>query len=144
METDTIYDEKVHHGHNIRYARKRKGISQDEMAEKVNMSQQTVSRYESMGLIDDEILCRFSEVLEVPVEYFKTREEGSPSIMFEGNSFENNIGAFACSPIGDNSTLHFNPVEKIVELYERLLKAEKERNESLEKRLAALEQNAGK
>lgn len=143
METDTIYDEKVHHGHNIRYARKRKGISQEEMAEKVNMSQQTVSRYESMGLIDDEILCRFAEALEVPVEYFKTREEGSPSIMFEGNSFENN--ASIVGSIGeDHSTLHFNPVEKIVELYERLLKAEKERNESLEKRLVALEQKAGK
>ncbi len=144
METDTMYDEKVHHGHNIRYARKRKGISQEEIAAKVSMSQQTVSRYESMGLIDDEILCRFAEALEIPVEYFKTREEGSPSIMFDSNSFENENSAFTVGSIGDNSTMHFNPIEKIVELYERLLKAEKERNESLEKRLSALEQKTGK
>lgn len=143
METeDIILTDSVHHGHNIRHTRKRKGIKQELLATIVNLSQQTVSRYESMPVIDDEMLTRFAAALEVPMESLKYREEGIPSISFENNQFENNDKATGIASIGsggDNSTNHFNPVEKIVELYERLLQAEKEKYDSLEKRLADLE-----
>lgn len=39
----------------------------------------------------------------------------------------------------DNRVQNFNAINKITELYERLLKAEQEKNVSLEERLAALE-----
>lgn len=147
METEEItLTDSVHHGRNIRHTRKRKGIQQEVLANNVNLSQQTVSRYESMQVIDDEMLTRFAAALEVPMESLKYREESMPIISFENNKFDNNDKATGIGSIGsggDNSTNHFNPVEKIVELYERLLQTEKEKNESLEKRLTDLEKKFG-
>lgn len=147
METDNmILDAEVHHGHNIKRTRRKKGIKQEDMASKVNLSQQTVSRYESMEVIDDDMLARFATALDVPMEYLKYREEGTSSISFDNNKFDNNnnkgIGVVGAGD--DNSTNHFNPVEKIVELYERLLDEEKKRNDLLEKRLTDLEKKIGK
>ena len=45
-------------------------------------------------------------------------------------NFANSNGAF-----GQNNTCSFNPLDKVVELYERLVQAEKEKVEYLEKLL---------
>lgn len=145
METDNmILDAEVHHGHNIKRTRRKKGIKQEDMASKVNLSQQTVSRYESMEVIDDDMLARFATALDVPMEYLKYREQGALSVTFENNKFDNNDKATGIGAGDDNSTNHFNPMEKIVELYERLLDEEKKRNDLLEKRLTELEKKTGK
>ncbi len=53
---------------NIRYYRKRKGISQEEMAVKLHVVRQTVSKWESgLSVPDADILIHISELLEVPV-----------------------------------------------------------------------------
>ncbi|PEU67484.1 transcriptional regulator [Bacillus cereus] len=54
----------------IKIARQRKGISQKELAEKLNMTQQAVSYYEKGSRIPDEnILLEISRILNVHVEY---------------------------------------------------------------------------
>lgn len=143
METGDLPTSNVHHGYNIRRIRREKGISQLNLSERVNLSQQTVSRFETVKEIDDEMLQRFSKALDVPVEYLKTLEEDKPTIILESNTINNSDNTY--SNIGNNhdndNTNNFNPVEKIVELYERMLEEEKRRNDLLEKRLEAIEQS---
>ena len=53
---------------NIRYYRKRKGLSQEEMAAKLHVVRQTVSKWESgLSVPDADILLDISELLDVPV-----------------------------------------------------------------------------
>jgi len=53
---------------NIKKARIRKGISQEEMATKIHVVRQTVSKYENgMSVPDADMLLRIAELLEVPV-----------------------------------------------------------------------------
>lgn len=53
---------------NIKYYRKRKGMSQEEMAVKLHVVRQTVSKWETGHFVPDaDILIHISELLEVPV-----------------------------------------------------------------------------
>lgn len=129
METEEKINSNVHHGHNIRRTRIEKNMNQDILSEKVSMSQPTVSRYESMRIIEDDILERFAKALNVPKDYLKTLEEDAPSIVFENNSITNNGGdtqitqaAYNDEVLNDNKVNNANSIDKITELYERLLK----------------------
>lgn len=145
METEELQNLNVHHGHNIRRTRIEKGIKQDAMAKLVNLSQPAVSRYEQTKVIDDEMLRRFSRALDVPVEYLKTLEEDAPSIVFESISNDVHDNDSVVSPTtgyanAQNATNSFNPIDKITELYERLLKEKDEKYAALEQRIKNLEQ----
>ncbi len=53
---------------NIKIARKSKGLSQDELAVKLHVVRQTVSKWErGLSVPDSEMLISLSEVLEIPV-----------------------------------------------------------------------------
>ncbi len=78
--------------------------------------------------IDDGKLKSIAEALGVSVETIKNFDEDS--LLGTSNFFN--------SHFQDNSTAvinQFNPLEKIVELYERLLESERERNKALEEQL---------
>ena len=136
METEEeIQNVNVHHGHNIRRTRIEKNIKQDALAALVNMTQPNVSKYEKMRVIEDEMLNRFARALNVPVEYLKTLEEDKDSsVPITGYKGQ------------DATTNSFNPIDKITELYERLLEEKDEKYAALEKRIQGLEQqnNSGK
>ena len=126
METEEKINSNVHHGHNIRRTRIEKNMNQDILSEKVSMSQPTVSRYESMRIIEDDILERFAKALNVPKDCLTTFVEDAPSIVFENNSNTNNGGnntqAGLNDEISNDNRITNNPIDKITELYERLLK----------------------
>ena len=53
---------------NIKISRKYKGLSQDELAIKLNVVRQTVSKWErGLSVSDSEMLITLSEILEIPV-----------------------------------------------------------------------------
>lgn len=53
---------------NIKTIRKSRGLSQEELAIKVNVVRQTISKWEQgLSVPDSEMLIRISEVLEIPV-----------------------------------------------------------------------------
>lgn len=53
---------------NIKYYRKQKGMSQEELALKLNVVRQTVSKWEqNLSVPDSEMLIKLSEVFDVPV-----------------------------------------------------------------------------
>ena len=52
---------------NIKTIRKSRGLSQEELAIKVNVVRQTISKWEQgLSVPDSEMLIRISEVLEIP------------------------------------------------------------------------------
>ena len=154
MDTEFTHKGNVHQGRNIKRTRLEKNINQDVLSELVHMSQPTVSRIENTRVIEDEILERFAKALKVPVEYLQTLEEGSQTVVFENitNSDQASSIGYANSMVDssmvdsmdDNSVHNINPIDKITELYERLLKDKDDKFTALEKRIQELEQKFGK
>ena len=154
-EISKVTKSRVHHGFNISIARNRKGLKQAALADMLGISQQRLSQLENQRVVKDEILEKVSEATGVSVEDLKTNAaaqnailktiEEPMSVYIENNntiSDSSNIGSVGDS-IGEyTQTYNTNPLDKIVELYERLLKEEKERVKTLEKRIKELEGKA--
>ena len=131
----TTATKQNHIGRKISRIRELRGMKQEALAEALNISQQAVSKIEQSPDIEDDKLEQIAKVLGVTKEGIENfSEEAVFNII---NNKYNNISS-------DNSTLiassvnyqpNFNTTEKLVELYERLLKAEKDKNEYLEKLL---------
>ena len=159
METEELIIGRVHHGRNIRRTRVEKNMNQEGLSELVHLSQPAVSKYEKMRVIDDEMLQRFARALNVPFDYLKTLEEDAQTVVFENNTVndsEQNTGGAKIS-IGtvksytedtdssnDNRVNNFNPIDKITELYGRLLKEKDEKYAALERRLQHIEESLQK
>lgn len=157
METEELTIGRVHHGRNIRRTRIEKNMNQEGLSELVHLSQPAVSKYEKMKVIDDEMLQRFARALNVPFDYLKTLEEDAQTVVFENNTVndsEQNTGGAKISTgivksdtedtINDNRISNFNPIDKITELYERLLKEKDEKYAALERRLQHIEKSLQK
>lgn len=159
METEELTVGRVHHGRNIRRARIEKDIKQETLSELVHLSQPAISKYEKTRVIDDEMLHRFARALNVPFEFLKNQEEDAQTVVFENNtvndSEQNSAGAKInlgtvksytedSDNSNDNRITNFNPIDKITELYERLLKEKDEKYAALERRLQHIEQSLQK
>lgn len=117
-----------HIGRNISRIRELKGMKQEALAMAIGVTQQTVSNIEASENVDDEKLNEIAKALEVSVESIRNfSEEGV--INYFNNIYDH--GAF--NKHFENCT--FNPLDKVVELYERLVQAEKDKVEYLEKLL---------
>lgn len=117
-----------HRGRKIARYRSFKGIKQDSLAKQLEISQTEMSRIESQETIDDLLFSQIAEALGVSSEFLDNFDENT-ALFNISNNIEN-------SPISENSTginQVFNPLDKVVELYERLLESEKEKIEMLKK-----------
>lgn len=115
-----------HRGRKIARYRKFKGIKQDSLAKQLNVSQTELSRIENQETIDDQLFGQIANALGVTPEFLDNFDEHS-ALYNISNNIDN-------SPISENSTginQVFNPIDKVVELYERLLESEKEKIEIL-------------
>ena len=157
METEELTIGRVHHGRNIRRTRIEKNMNQEGLSELVHLSQPAVSKYEKMKVIDDEMLQRFARALNVPFDYLKTLEEDAQTVVFENNTVNDseqntggakiNIGtvkSYTEDSINDSRVNNFNLIDKITELYERLLKEKDEKYAALERRLQNIEKSLQK
>lgn len=148
METEELTVGRVHHGRNIRRTRIEKNIKQEALSGLVHLSQPAISKYEKTRVIDDEMLHRFARALDVPFEYLKELEEDAQTVVFENNTVNNTDHGGANTHVGYSENLEnnviFNPIDKITELYERLLKEKDEKYAALEQRIERMEQNSQK
>ncbi|UFH34987.1 helix-turn-helix transcriptional regulator [Flavobacterium acetivorans] len=120
-----------HIGRNISRIRELREMKQEALAIALGVSQQTVSNMENSETIEDEKLLEVAKVLGVTSEAIKNFSEESVFNFFNNfydNSASNGQGAFG--PV-----YNFNPIDKLVELYERLVQAEKDKIAYLEKLL---------
>ena len=124
---------KPHHGRNIKRFREWAGIKQDALAAELNWSQQKVSLLEQKEEIEDDVLEEVAKVLKVPVDAIKNLDD---TFSFTNNFHDNSINH---GPL-NNYNCNFNPIDKIVQLYEekialyeRMLKEKDEMMARLEK-----------
>ncbi|MFH6994229.1 helix-turn-helix domain-containing protein [Flavobacterium sp. FlaQc-48] len=111
-----------HIGRNISRIRELKGMKQEALAQAIGSNQQAISIIESNESIDKVKLEQIAKALGVTVEAIENFSEESVFNFFN-NFYDNSAsnGQGASGPI-----FTFNPLDKMVELYERLVLAEKE------------------
>lgn len=110
---------KNNHGANVRRWREWRGINQDVLADKIGVSQATLSGYEKKEKLEQEILVKIAKALDIPVEAL-TELGQDATINIISSTLHDNAGSVIYNPT-------FNPIDKIVELYDKLLLAEKEK-----------------
>jgi len=129
MEETAFNKKPLSIGQKVERIRTFRGFKQEYLASKLGVSQQTVSKIEQQEEIEDDLLKQIAEALGVTPEVIKNFDEDKITyiINHQYNIYNNEIK--------DNATNNFvfNPIEKIAELYERLLKTEREKNELLKK-----------
>lgn len=112
-----------HIGRKIERIRELKGIKQETLAIELGISQQAVSKMEQSESIDDDRLERVAKAIGVTKQAIRNFSEEA---QINNNVYDQN-----------NTVINyqFNPIEKIVELYERLLTSEREKNKILENKI---------
>lgn len=119
---------KRHIGRNIQKVRVYLGVKQDALATDLGISQQAVSNIEQQDDIDDGLLSKIAGVLGVSAEVIKDFD--LEKAIYNINNIRDNTFEEGSTSIAQQ----FNPVDKIVELYERLLQSEREKIELLKNR----------
>ncbi|SCX91260.1 Transcriptional regulator, contains XRE-family HTH domain [Flavobacterium anhuiense] len=118
-----------HIGRNISRIRELRGMKQEALAIAIGMSQQTISNIEGSETVDDEKLNAIAEALGVSADAIKNYSDE----VVLNNIQNNHEGSVIHSGPTVNHNCTFNPLDKIVELYERLVQAEKDKVEYLER-----------
>lgn len=126
MDTPT---KSKHIGRNISRIRELRGMKQEALATAIGVSQQSVSNIEGSESIDDEKLQKIAEALGVSADAIKNYSDETVLHNIQNNYDGSVINA---GPTVNNNCT-FNPLDKVVELYERLLQAEKDKITYLEK-----------
>ncbi len=123
-------EKSVRIGPNIKFLRNLKGLKQETVAIELGISQAEYSLIENSDAVDDQIIFQIAQIIN-----------GTPEIIKE---FNENQAFYSIENKVDNTTITenahgihqvFSPVEKVVELYERLLASEKEKIEILRSKL---------
>ncbi|MBP1617756.1 MAG: hypothetical protein H6Q14_1583 [Bacteroidetes bacterium] len=115
-----------HIGRNVQKVRVYMGVKQEALAADLGISQQEVSKIEKQDEIEEGLLSQIAGVLGVSSEVI--REFDVERAIYNIN---NNYNDAKISEGGTAIALQINPIEKIVELYERLLQSEREKIEIL-------------
>lgn len=127
-------EKTIHQGRNVKRFREMMGLKQEGLAYQLgdDWNQKKISALEQKEEIEDALLQQIAEQLKIPVEAIKNFDEEAAVVYFNtfnDASFSNSNGAFSAQQCT------FNPIEKIVELYEALVKSEREKVELLQKLL---------
>ena len=120
-----------HIGHKISRIRELRGLKQEFVAHELKVSQQTISKIEQSEVVDEQMLEQIASILGVSSEGIRNfSEEAVFNII--SNTF-NNTSSDSSTLIASSLNYQptFNTIEKIVELYERLLQSEREKIELL-------------
>lgn len=117
---------KGNQGANVRRWREWRNIKQEVLAEMIGVSQATMSGIEKKETIDPETVEKLAKALDIPVEAItELAKENSVNI------FSGNWSSDQSTSLNFGSTVSiapsFNPIDRVAELYERLLKSEQEK-----------------
>ena len=114
-------------GKKLSELRKQKGLSQEELACDLDISQSSISNYESGYTNPDlDIVKRISDYFHVPIAYLFSDDK---PIFYTNENTGSNNGFYMI-----NSTLN-TVSEKLIELYERIIQEKNEQIAALEKKL---------
>ena len=110
----------VHQGKAVKRIREILGKKQEELALDLGVTQQAVSLLEGKDTIDPKLLADVAKALKVPVEAI-TRFNEDATISIVANTFNADSAAYVEQY---KPTIH--PLDKMIELYERMLKEKDE------------------
>lgn len=127
LKLNSMESSTKHIGRKIGRIRELRGMKQEALALELGISQQAISKIEQSETVEKEILDRVAKVLGIPADAIKNFSEEGVFNYFH-NISDNSTG------INNNHQCTFNPLDKVVELYERLLQSEKEKVELLKKK----------
>jgi len=123
-----------HIGRQISRIRELRGMKQEALAIAMNVSQQRISNIENSEIIEDKKLEEVAKALRVSKETIKNfSDEIILNILSNSFIIKNDNKNFNYPPS------NLNPLDKIAELYERLLKAEKDLAQAEKDKVAYLE-----
>ncbi|RXM51229.1 MULTISPECIES: helix-turn-helix transcriptional regulator [unclassified Chryseobacterium] len=130
IDTD-MQNKKIHQGRNIKRFREMLGIKQEALAFELgdDWNQKKVSLLEQKETVESDILAQVAKILKVPAEAIENFDE-EQAVNIISNTFNDQSNGYNYYP-----NFNFNPVDKMVELYERMLQQQKEMIEKLEKLL---------
>lgn len=117
MEEKHNTESQIHHGENVRFVRDViLGWSQESFASEMKMHQSDVSKLENQKVIDDQKLGQIANALKVDVNALKYR------------NLRNELKMYIFEIQGDyvNSSKIINPLEKVSELYDKIVKMTEE------------------
>jgi transcriptional regulator with XRE-family HTH domain len=131
MSSSSDMTKNIHQGRNVKRFREMLGIKQEGLAYELgeDWTQKRVSLLEQKETIEQDILDQVAKILQVPADAIKNfNEETAVNIIAQTvNNHDQSASVF-------NNAI-FNPIDKWVEaleenkkLYERLLKAEQDKN----------------
>ncbi|MCT4317821.1 helix-turn-helix domain-containing protein [Elizabethkingia anophelis] len=126
-EKDTVYMEgKNHMGIKIGSARRLVGITQKDLADRMGMTKQAVSKLEQTESVDDERLGKVAIALGVSIEGLKKFDVGQ--VLYHTNNFYEKVEATNGGIAGGINIEHNHQfsVEQATKLFEELLKMERE------------------
>ena len=124
-------ENRRHVGRNLQRIRVYLGMKQEALAADLGVNQLVISKIEKQEEIEEGFLKRIAEVLGISEEVIKDFD-------VEKTIFNINHHNYKDANISEGATTYaivqqINPLEKIVELYERLLKSEQDKIEILKK-----------
>jgi transcriptional regulator with XRE-family HTH domain len=126
-------EKTIHQGRNVKRFREMLGIKQETLALELgdDWNQKKISLLEQKDVIEPALLDHVAKVLKISVEAIKNFDEEA-AVNIIANTFHDEATAYA-----QNYKCNFNPIDKIVELYEALVKSEKEKAALLQNMLEA-------
>jgi transcriptional regulator with XRE-family HTH domain len=131
-------ERKAHQGRNVKRFREMLGMKQEALAQELgeDWTQKKISLMEAKEEIEPVLLEQVAKVLKVPSEAIKNFDDEA-AINIISTSFTSHDNSTLTPQFAKtlNYTPTFNPVDKIVELYERMLKDKNEMIERLERML---------
>lgn len=119
----------VHIGQNIKRIREIMKMKQEVLALELGKewTQSKVSALEARETVERDLLEQVARILNVSPEMIEKYDEKAVNNYFSNNFHDTSVNN---GPLGYVFQCTFNPVDKIVELYERLLKSEAENRNS--------------
>ena len=119
---------KTHIGQNVQRVRVYLGVKQDALADELGITQQEVSKIEKQEFIDERMLLNIADVLCISPEVIRNFDLERAIKNICNSDYEATV---LVRKSENEDELQLKMVEKIFELYERLLKSEREKIELL-------------
>ena len=125
----------IHQGRNVKRFREMLGIKQDALAADLgdDWNQQKISLLEQKETIDPSLLQQVSAALKIPVEAIQNFDEENAVNIISSTFHDSAVANTFTESSQANFHCTFNPLDKMVELYERMLQQQKEMIEKLER-----------
>lgn len=106
--------------------RELRNMKQETLAAELGVTQQAISKIEQNEEVEDSTLEKIAKVLGVSAEIIKNFSEEAVINVISSTLNDN-------ASINSNCSLNFNPIDKVLELYERLIASEREKIELLKR-----------